>query len=157
METLLARIKRHEGFLRIPKYDAKGKYAVGYGHDITPEQANAYANGISEAEAQTLLESDIVKAQADLSVHLGWTDQLPNIQWQVLVEMVFQMGVNGLLGFKNFLFFARSGDKESAYLELLWNHYNKDNPGKNTPSDWHNETPARCEELAGLWLNGTTT
>lgn len=141
IETLERRIRRHEGFVHVPKPDAKGMYVIGYGHDITPDQAQDYANGISETDAESLLEQDITKAEAALASDLPWALNLSQIKQDVLVEMIFQMGVDGLMTFHNLLFNARQGN-DAAVAQSMLN------------SLWHSQTPTRCEELASLWVNG---
>ncbi len=96
---------------------------------------------ITEAEALDLLNADIAKAQAELAKELPWTLDLPQYKQDILTEMVFQLGVNGLLGFRDLLFRARSGDDDGVAHAML-------------DSLWHRQTPARCEELANDWLNG---
>jgi lysozyme len=140
METLRERIMRHEGFCEFPKPDAKEFWVVGYGHDITKDQVSRYEHGISAEEADQLLDEDIATATKSVAKGLPWTLDLPKICQEVLIEMAFQMGVSGLLGFKNLLFHARSGNLDGVAQSML-------------NSKWHGQTPARCEELAGLYLN----
>lgn len=144
MESLLARIRRHEG-LRLEIYtDTTGNATIGYGHKIIGDEAQEYANGISPDEAENLLGDDVMAARDELAKQMPWTTDLPSVRWGILVEMVFQMGINGLFGFKNFLYCARCGDFEGAAAEMR-------------DSEWYKQTPARAEELAALWLNGTNS
>ncbi len=57
----------------------------------------------------------------------------------VLTEMVYQMGIGGLLEFKTLLSCARSGDDDGVVHSMLG-------------SLWHQQSPGRCEELANDWL-----
>lgn len=141
MENQRDRIMRHEGFCEFPKPDAKGMWVVGYGHDITLDQVAEYEHGVTAEQADRLLDADLAKATKLLSVSLPWTLDLPRLQREVLEEMVFQMGIGGLMEFKNLLFHARSGDLDGVAHSML-------------NSKWHSQTPKRCEELAGLYLNG---
>lgn len=139
-ESLEDRIKRHEGFCFKPKYDAKGMYVIGHGHDLSEDDAQVYCNGISQDEADELLYADIAKAKHLLAKELPWTEDLPQLKREILTEMVFQMGINGLLKFHNLLFHARSGDEDGVVHSML-------------SSLWHKQTPDRCEELANLWFS----
>lgn len=142
-ETLSQRIIRHEGILLKPYRDTLGNFTIGVGHLITEAQATGeYAGGITEDEATEMLECDINKAQAAVN-GMAWTSSLCRVRQEVLTEMVFQLGFDGLLGFKNLLFCVRSGDWDGAAAAML-------------DSRWHTQTPERCEELAGLVLSGTT-
>lgn len=140
METLTDRIMRHEGFCQFPKPDAKGMWVVGYGHDLTESQAQDYAHGITSDEAGDLLAADIAIAQKELANVLPWTSELTPTRQDVLTEMIFQLGINGLLGFHNLLFNARSGNLDQVVDSML-------------NSKWHTQTPERCEELANLYLH----
>lgn len=142
-ETLIQRITRHEGLRLTPYVDTTGNFTIGYGHKITECEAQSWVNGITQDTADDMLDGDVVKAQAELSEALPWTSELSNIRWQVLVEMVFQMGITGLLKFTTMLRYAQQGNDEGVAHSMLG-------------SLWHEQTPARCEELANLWLNGTT-
>lgn len=139
-ETLIQRLKRHEGYRLKPYLDTTGNYTIGYGHKLTDDQAQEYANGISEIDAEQLLDADINKARVALAQDLPWALDLPRFRQDILTELVFQLGVNGLLTFKNLLYCARCGDQDGVAHAML-------------DSLWHKQTPARCEELAALWLS----
>jgi lysozyme len=139
-ETLQQRIMRHEGFVAFPKIDVAPMYVIGYGHDITETEAKGmYANGISQSDAQTLLASDIAKCKQEVKNDLPWSQGLSGLKQEILEEMAFQIGIEGLLEFKNMLACAQKGDDAGVAENML-------------ASDWHDETPERCEELADLWL-----
>jgi lysozyme len=145
-ETLEQRVRRHEGFCFLPKPDSAFKgnnFVVGYGHDLTESCAQQYANGISEQEAEALLEADIAAARAEMLKELPWTAGLPQLKQDLICEMIFQLGIDGLFTFHNFLYCARGGDDAGAAKAML-------------NSLWHRQTPNRCEEMAELWLNGNT-
>jgi lysozyme len=139
-ETLSHRIQRHEGIRLTPYRDTLGHWTIGCGHEMTECQAQGYVNGISEAEALDLLTADIANAQALVSSDLPWVSQLSELRREVLVEMVFQLGMDGLLGFHDMLFDLRSGNYAEAASAML-------------DSEWHKETPGRCEELASIMRN----
>jgi lysozyme len=140
-ESLEDRIKRHEGFVAVPKPDAKGAYVVGYGHDIPESEASNYSAGITLEEAENLLSADIQKAEDGVFGTLPWVKNISELRQGVLVEMSFQLGLNGLLGFKNTLAYIHGGDYANAAKGML-------------NSLWAKQTPERAEELAALMLNG---
>lgn len=141
MESLQARIIRHEGFCRVPKPDAKGMWVVGYGHDIPARNAYLYSNGISIPEALELLKTDIEIARSACNSAIPWIMQVDETRRGILYEMAFQMGVKGLLQFQKTLSAIRDERWDDAVKEML-------------NSQWHTETPQRCEELAGIMLSG---
>ena len=74
---------------------AQGMQTIGYGHLLTPaEQASGiYANGITEAQAQTLLASDTKTAQA--AVNNNITAPVTQNQYDALVSYAFSTGYAG--------------------------------------------------------------
>lgn len=132
-ETLRQRILRHEG-LRLRAYkDTVGKLTIGVGRNIQDK-------GISEEEALYLLDNDIAEVKEQVGKALPWTLGLNEPRQEVLFEMCFQLGLAGLLGFKNTLAAIRDGNYAKAASGML-------------QSAWHTQTPGRCEELAEIMLN----
>lgn len=143
MESLRDRIKRHEGLCQFPKPDAKGWWVIGFGHDLTEQQAQDYVQGVTDDEAEDLLDADIARATAQLQQYFPWAIELDQVRQNVLIEMIFQMGFTGVQAFHRTLSAIRSGDYPLAASRMLM-------------SLWHTQTPARCEELANLMRNGDT-
>jgi lysozyme len=94
--TLIDQLMRDEGCRLKPYRDSVGKLTVGYGRNLDDV-------GISEAEAEWLLSSDIFRAEHSLEEHLPWTEQLDEVRRAALINMAFNMGIGGLMGFKNTL------------------------------------------------------
>jgi lysozyme len=55
----------------------------------------------------------------------------------VVIEMVFQLGIGGVSKFKNMLEALKESDYAHAAVHML-------------ASNWHKQTPTRCEELAEI-------
>ena len=136
-ESLEDRIKRHEGFRSKPYLDTTGNWTIGFGHKLTDDQAQEYANGIDEITAEDILEKDITAAQAELNHALLWVSNLNDTRHGILVEIAFQLGLHGLLLFRRMLAALQDGDYQTAANEML-------------NSVWHTQTPERCEELSNL-------
>lgn len=150
-ESLFDRIIRHEGFCSFPKPDAKGMYEIGYGHDITEDQAqHSYATGITAAEAYDILEQDIASIKTECGRTMPWLLGLDDCRQSVIYEMVYQLGLQGVLDFHQMIVAVREQDWQRAADNMLWNNV----PNNTVPTSWHTETPSRCEELAGLMLKG---
>lgn len=78
-----------------PYKDSEGFLTVGYGHLILQDES--FTNGITEAEADELLEKDIQIARANLkvlqlSIPDDWTD--------FMIIMIFQLGLAGTISSK---------------------------------------------------------
>lgn len=139
-EDLRSRIMRHEGIVLNPKPDAKGAWVIGYGHDIPESEASNYPNGCTMDEACNWLDADIQKATEQVKSALPWISDLSPIRQDVLIEMAFQLGIHGFLGFHHTLAALKAGDYDATVNGML-------------SSAWHIQTPERCEELAALMLN----
>lgn len=144
-ESLEDRIIRHEGFCNFPKYDAKGFYVIGFGHDITKDQAeNTYVHGVNRQEALDLLEEDITRCKEESGKAFPWLLGLSEERQSVIIEMVFQMGIGGVEAFHKMIAAIRIGDFATAAKEML-------------ESQWHQQTPSRAEELANIMLTGESS
>lgn len=133
-ETLRQRLLRHEG-LRLRLYnDHLGFATIGVGRCLAKR-------GISEDEAMLMLDNDIEQCREEVVKALPWVLKLDEARREVLFEMCFQLGLKGLLGFKNTL----NAIKEGRYAEAKAGMLN---------SLWHRQTPERCEELADIILTG---
>lgn len=146
MEDFFQRIKRHEGFCKFPKPDNQYKgsaYVIGYGCDITLQEAKTiYSDGISIADAETLLNERLNEIENHLFDTFPWMlQELDEERQNVVAEMAFQMGVQGVRDFPKMLQALRMEDYETAAKEML-------------NSSWHKQTKARCEELSEIMRTG---
>lgn len=107
LEKLKEQLKRHEGYRQHVYLDTVGKMTCGYGRNLSDV-------GISQPEAEYLLENDIAKAYDGLRENLSWFDDLDGARQGVLLNMAFNMGVAGLLEFHQTLANVRSGDYRMA-------------------------------------------
>lgn len=134
-ETLRERIARHEGFRSLAYKDSLGVLTIGIGRNIAKK-------GISVAEAYYLLDNDIAECKQQIDKYLPWAkSSLNDTRYGVVVEACFQLGIQGLLAFKNTLKALQAGD------------YNKTVEGM-LASKWAKQTPARVKELAQIMLRG---
>lgn len=111
----IAQLKRHEGF-RPDVYLCTNNYkTIGYGRnlDTNPlteaEKANLQGNPfndepfVNEIEATMLLGNDITRIIISLQANIPFYTKLDGARQAVLINMAFNMGVSGLLKFKNTL------------------------------------------------------
>ena len=106
---LAATLREAEGFSPTIYPDPNGIPHIGYGHQLTP------------AEAEALLAADMATARAAAARVVGepaWGD-LDEARRDVLVEMAFMAGEEGLAGFRRMLGAVRVGDIEAAADEIL--------------------------------------
>ena len=108
-----------------------GHPTIGVGRLITGDA------GISRAEALYLLDNDITKTIHLMDAHMPWWHNLPPDQQRAMIQLAFQMGVRGLLGFEKMLAALQAGDAARAAEEAL-------------DSRWARQTPARAARIAKL-------
>jgi lysozyme len=114
--NLIDQLIRDEGIKLKPYRDTVGKLTVGVGRNLDDV-------GITKEEAVFLLHNDIRAAEDAVFKALSWTSLLDPIRRAVLVNMAFNMGIAGLLGFKHTLELVKAGKYEEASDEMLNSHW----------------------------------
>ena len=129
-------IKNHEG-LRLNLYTCTaGKISVGYGRNLTDR-------GISQREAETLLDTDIALAKQDLYDVLDSKviDSLSDNRYMALVDMMFNLGKTRFRGFKKMIKAIKEGDWDEASRQAL-------------DSKWADQVKSRATRDATLIKDG---
>lgn len=127
-------IKEFEGLRLKPYVDTRGYLTIGYGRCLDKK-------GITLAEANDFLDDDLADVREGLTLHLPWTETLDQVRYEVLACMAYQLGIDGLLGFKKMFVAIQAADYDAAAKEML-------------DSDWHKQTPYRAEKLAAMMISG---
>jgi lysozyme len=130
-------IKRHEGCVLHAYQDHLGFWTIGYGRLIDERRGG----GISQAEAEQLLSNDITRVIGSLEQKAPSLHTLPEPVQHALVNMAYQMGVDGLMQFTRMWQALDQGDFARAADEAL-------------DSRWAEQTPGRAKEVAGMIRNG---
>lgn len=128
---LTEQLRRDEGEVLHAYEDHLGYLTIGIGRLIDRRKGG----GISQEESAYLFGNDLNRILADVKQRIPWFDRLDEARQGVLVNMAFQMGVEGLLGFKNTLSMIERGDYDAAADGML-------------NSLWARQTPARARRLA---------
>ena len=136
MKSLRDQLVRDEGIRLFPYKDTVGKITIGIGRNLADV-------GISQSEAFVLLDNDIEEATGRLLEALPWSQGLDAVRFSALVNMTFNMGIGGLMAFKQFLAALQSGDYAEARDEML-------------DSKWAMQVGPRAQRLAiqietGVW------
>ena len=145
-DELKARIRDHEGCVDTMYLDSLGKATVGIGHLVQPHERERFKEGvkISQDEIEDLFLIDLNRACAGAEQVIGQMykgdRRLPQAIEHVIVEMVFQLGANGVSKFAKMWAALSNGNKKEAAAQM-----------KN--SRWHSQTPVRCEALAEIVEN----
>lgn len=124
-------LKREEGCVLHAYKDSVGLWTIGYGRLIDKSKGG----GITEAEADYLLDNDIFKVTTQLSAAFPWFNGLNEPRKAVLIGMAFQMGMKGLVSFKTSLSNIRDEHYANAAESMR-------------QSLWAKQTPARALRMA---------
>lgn len=133
-ETLRDQIMRHEGLRLKPYKCSAGKLTIGYGRNLDDV-------GLRKAEAVLLLDNDIQSATETLNKSLPWVNSLDWARRGVLINMTFNLGIAGLLKFKNTLHYIQNSEWKKAHDAML-------------DSKWAQQVGPRAIELARIILTG---
>ena len=139
-------IKIHEGFRSSVYLCPTGHPTVGYGFRVADLSADELAlnagvvEPMSKEVAEKILDIKITKFKKQVYNALPWLTYAPMDIQDALCEMAYQMGVAGLLGFKNTLALI----KERRYREAAENMLK---------SKWATQTPERAKQIANLVRN----
>ena len=134
LELLKQELVVDEGVRSKPYIDTVGKTTIGVGRNLTDV-------GLSSEEIDHLLNNDINKASKQLFEALPWVDSLTDARQRALVNMTFNLGIKGLLGFINTLNLIQNGRYEEASEAML-------------KSKWASQVGARAKRLALMIKEG---
>ena len=156
-DKLVTRIKDNEGIgkkgLNTPyqlEYTVNGKkvkedfYTVGHGHKLPK---GAEIREYSNKEIEKFFEEDMKEADKSVKklIKYASTDREA---YEILVEMAFQMGGQGLAGFNLTIAAINKGNYEEASKHMLYN-YNANGTIKGKTL-WHQQTGKRAKRLSDL-------
>ena len=109
-------LKRHEG-LRLFVYECTGgKKTIGYGRNLEDR-------GITEAEAESMLDNDIEQIGQSLNDTFSFYADLDEVRKAVLIDLAFNIGMAGLKGFRKMLKAIERGDFSEAAIQILDSKY----------------------------------
>lgn len=139
MRTELTRqLKGDEGVKAHAYQDHLGFWTIGIGRLVDQRKLGS---GLRPQEITFLLNNDIDDRIDQLGRRLPWFLDLDPARQGVLLNMSFQMGVDGLLGFKNTLKLVERGDYAQAADNMLL-------------SKWATQTPERARRMAEQMRSG---
>ena len=131
------RIKKHEGFWNKAYYDQLGNLTIGYGHLIKKSDNFLLKKKYSKKYLNNFFEKDFELAVINFNKH--YNKKLSINLKEVLIEMIFQLGIKKFIKFEKFNKFINQNFLYLAALEML-------------DSLWHLQTPKRVEELIKILL-----
>jgi lysozyme len=117
--------------------DSEGYITIGVGILIDKRRGGC----ITQEESRYLLANRIKSKTDELLTKAPWVKNLSPARLDALLNMAFQMGVEGLLGFKN-------------SLALLQQEKFNECGANMRMSKWHSQTPARSERVIKQLVTG---
>jgi lysozyme len=141
MKSELARqLRGDEGEKAFVYKDHLGFDTIGVGRLVDARKPGA---GLRPHEITFLLNNDIDDRIDALTRKLPWFQDLDSVRQGVLLNMSFQMGVEGLLKFERTLALVQERKYDNAAHAML-------------QSKWATQTPARAKRMAeqmrtGIW------
>lgn len=111
---LIELLKEHEGCERFAYSDSLGYVTIGIGRCLDRRKGK----GITPTEAIYLLQNDISDCKYELE-KFKWYQIQDDVRKCALIELTFNLGISGLLGFKNMLVSLQQKDYIQAKNDLL--------------------------------------
>lgn len=140
IDELRNELKRDEGAVKhngrhVVYFDHLGNPTIGYGRLIRE------GGGLTDEEADMLLDNDIKRVMAEMDDKMLWWRGESDMRKRALVNMAFNLGVNGLLKFKKALYAMQHGLYKEATAHF------KD-------SVWFKQVPNRVNRLCAMIEKG---
>lgn len=129
--NIFTQLHRDESDIPYAYQDPLGYWTIGVGHLIDKRKGGQ----LSDRIRQLILEEDVAAKQAELAQRLPWLADDNSPRYWALVNMAFQLGVDGLLEFKHMLESFKDGRYEDAARQALI-------------SKWAQQTPARAKRVS---------
>lgn len=134
---LTVQLRRDEGCVPHAYQDTLGLWTIGVGHLIDRRRGGR----LRDSEIDFVLANDIEEKLQQLVVALPWVEHLDPVRQAALVNMAFQLGVQGLLGFTQTLAAVRDGHYDHAANLML-------------DSKWAKQTPQRARRVSRQMATG---
>jgi lysozyme len=130
-------LRRDEGEVLHAYQDSLGYWTIGIGILIDKLKGG----GLRPEESEFIFNNRLRLVNESLESRIPWLCKLDPARRGVLVNMAFQLGIDGLLGFKNTLKMIEAGDYQGASKGML-------------NSLWARQTPARANRLSVQMRSG---
>ncbi|MBQ8609916.1 MAG: glycoside hydrolase family protein [Campylobacter sp.] len=141
--NLIDSIKENEGFRDHIYKDTLGFDTIGYGFKCDSltcdelELNDGIIEPMSKEVADKILRLKLAKLTSKVYDAIPWLNNSPKQVQEVVIEMAYQMGVDGVLKFKNTLNFIKENDYKNASSNMM-------------KSLWAKQTPNRAKKLANI-------
>ena len=127
-DSLVDTIKEHEGYRNAVYMDTLGKPTIGYGFLIE-------ALELEEDICDLILMRKLEKLVNTIRFKFNWFDDMPDKAQDVIINMCYQLGVNGFAKFSKTIQYFKNREWNLGSKEML-------------RSKWYMQTPNRAKELS---------
>lgn len=135
MQDLRSLIRLHEDERLKPYKCTAGKTTIGVGRNLDDV-------GISPEESAFLFENDLRRVEGELNRAFPWAKNLDPVRHAVLMDMLFNLGLARLRGFRKFLSAMEQRDWTRAAIEM-------------EDSLWYRQVKTRASRLQKMVLTGS--
>jgi lysozyme len=149
MSQIIPLLNYEEGYREKPYIDTEGYPTVACGIKIGPKGASlsnytfTVPRDVGDVWLESFVKTTIGKMSANPSIVAAMKSCNP-ARRDILISMAYQMGVNGLAGFKNTLAMVAAGNYAGAANGML-------------SSLWAKQTPNRAKRHAEVMRTGEMT
>jgi lysozyme len=137
MPDIVDQLILHEGEVAYAYPDSLGYLTIGVGRLIDRRRGG----GLRPDEIRLLLANDIEAVRRALDQRVPWWRELSDVRRKVLIDMAFNLGVQGLMKFRNTMASVQAGDYARAADGML-------------ASRWAEQVKGRAVRLAQMMRTG---
>jgi len=137
IEKLKQLLIKHEAEVNHAYQDSEGYWTIGVGHLIDERKGGKISHKIS----MLILDDDINEKLGQCDRAFDWFDDLDETRKIVILNMAFNLGVDGFKKFKKTIAYIEHGEYEAASIEML-------------DSAWKIQVGKRANELSEMMKNG---
>ena len=133
-QKLRTRLLSEEGYRQFVYTDVTGHLSAGIGRNLA-------VVGISLDEALIMLDNDIMRAEKNLLHYAPWYVGLDDIRKSAILDMTFNLGIEGVLKFEGMISAIMQHDYTLAATQM-------------EDSEWAKQVGKRAKELALIMESG---
>ena len=104
---LRSQLERDEGRKNHMYPDSRGVLTIGIGHNLRDRP-------ISDRAVDQIFEDDLLETEKELVAGIPWVTDLTGARYGVVMNMAYNLGVQGLLGFHDMLAALKDSNWERA-------------------------------------------
>ena len=140
--VLISELRRDEGVEREVYKDSVGIDTIGVGHNLYAKPLpESWSPPLTDLQIDQLLSEDLVEVFEGLDKHMPDWKELSEPRQRVLVNMAFNMGIEGLMTFKNTLKAIEESNYSYASALMM-------------QSKWARQVGARASRLSSMMSVG---